>query len=361
MGWLDRFQIRRPWRRRATPPPAEARTWLHPSELPSFDSLGTSPTLPTGTRTVRLLGATMIMALLVGGAGLASTSQTPPANEPMSAHVTLTVAALPAAVRLAARRTVDLTITTSGHVASAAAMVLPHDLAVTTTPIARDALLTASVPGHANFPVTWIGRDNALGFTIVRLSVHVPALVFGPLPSSSSVIALSPVITGPASRPRFAWANTTLGDPTLRANGIVGYLAAQSVPHFDGIVDALAVNHNGRVVAVLSAGHLWYSAQFVARVAAIVATGHGCHADLGVVGASAQGGGVAVRTVVSRSAATHLLQAGDVVTSLNGHTIDSWDTLLTVLYLTPALTRARIAFIRHSVTHHAVVTLGCAP
>ena len=303
----------------------------------------------------------MIVALLVGGAGLASTSQTPPANEPMSAHVTLTVGALPATVRSAAERTVDLTITTSGHVDSVAAMVLPHDLAVTTTPIARGALLTASVPGHANFPVTWIGRDVALGFTIVHLSLHVPALNFAPLPASSSVVALSPVITGPSSRPRFAWADTTLGDPTLRANGIVGYLATKSMPNFNGIVDAIAVNQAGQVVAVLSTSHLWYSAQFVARVASIVATGHGCHADLGVVGTSAQGGGVAVRTVISRSAASHHLRVGDVVTSLNGHTIDSWDTLLTVLYLTPALTRAKISFIRHSVAHHAVVTLGCAP
>jgi len=302
----------------------------------------------------------MVVALLIGGAALASTRSSPPVNGAMPAHVATKLTSLPANVRVAAGQTVDLTITTPGHVASVAAMVLPHDLAVTTTPIPRKALLTASIPSHLNFPVTWVGRDKTMGFTILRLGIHVPPVNLAALPASTSVVAVSPVMTGSVSPPHFAWADTTLGDPTLKANGVVSYLATQSNGNLNGFVDAVAVNSAGQVVAVLSTNHQWYSAQFVARVAYTVATGNGCHASLGVGGSSYQGGGVLISSVAKKSAAAGVLRPGDVLIKMNGQATDSLDALRTELYLTPAWTQSTLTFVRQSTTHHAEVILTCA-
>lgn len=344
--------------RGSAPPPSEARTWVHPSELPSFDALATRHRVRS--RLARLIASFVLLALIAGAAGLASINRTPAPNQPMTANMATSVSALPAYARDAARRTVELTITTPGHVSHVAAMVLSHDLAVTTTPIAHNALLTGTLPGAVNFPVTWVARDRAMNFTIVKLSHNVASLHFAPMPASAPVLALSPFVEHSTDAPRFAWATTTLGDPLLRTNNLVSYLATNPNGNLNGFVDAVALNSDGRVVAVLSTGHLWYSALFVARVAEIEALGHGCHGGLGVASTSAQGGGATVTALWARGAAKGVLKVGDVVIRLNGHDIDTGQTLTTWLYLTPAYSKATLTFLRGTVTHHAVVTLACA-
>ncbi len=347
-------------RARAAPPPPDGRTWLHPSELPDFGRLPNHPTAPVGARGARLAGAILVVGVAVAAAALATSTDSTPTAQPMTANVTYSVADLPSTVQSVAGRTVDLTITTPGHVATVAAMALPNDLAVTTAAIPQAALLTGWIPGRPTFPVTWVGRDAVLGFSIVRLSRPVRALELAALPANASVIALSPVITGPTTRPRFTWSDTSLGDPTLKANGVVSYLATASDRNLNGVPGAVAVDHTGRVVAVLATDGQWYSAQFVARVATIVATGHGCHASLNVAGQSAQGGGALITNVPLTSQSRGHLQAGDVVTVVNDHDIDSWATLLTVLYLTPAGTEAHLTVLRGTRTDHEVVRLACA-
>ena len=333
---------------------------MHPSELPRFEDLQAPPER-VPSRLARLIASTMVIALLIGGAGLASTHSSTPPNQPMTAHIATSLAEVPAYAQPAARATVDLTITTPGHVEHVGAMVLRHNLAVTTTPIARNSLLTGSIPHHVNFPVTWVGRDNAMGFSIVKLSIPVPAASIAPLPASTSVMAISPLVTNSLDPPRFAWSTTTLGDPQLRGNNLISYLATKSVQNLNGFVDAIAVNAAGRVVAVLSSGHLWYSALFVERVATIEATQHGCHSSLFVAGSNAQGGGALVSVVTPHGPASGHLIPGDVLTSMNGHSIETWSSLVTMLYLTPASTPATITFVRHGTAHHTVVEVGCSP
>jgi PDZ domain len=332
---------------------------MHPSELPSFDSLAATRKR-LRSRVAGALATVTVAALVVGGAGLASTRGVNPTNADMLSHEAVAWSALPSVARSAAARTVDLTITEPGHVNTVAAMVLADSLAVTTTPIPHDALLTASTSTHEHVPVTWVGRDNTMGFSIVRLGVRVPALTFGPMPASAAVTAVAPIVTSAHAPLRFVSATTTLGDPRLTANGVVSYLATRPHWNLNGLTDAIAVDARGIVVAVLSANHLWYSAQFVARVAGIVATGHGCHSSLGVHGRSAQGGGVLVTSVSPRGSATGHLRPGDIVTRVAGHDTDSWDSLLTVLYLTPAGTMSDVTFLRGTATKHAEVILACA-
>jgi hypothetical protein len=101
----------------------------------------------------------MALALIVGSAGLYLTLSS---NPPATPHLAQSLSQLPSNSRTAAADTVDLSIATPRHVEVVAAMVLPHNLAVTTTQIPADAHITGSTPGDADFPVAWVGRDQVI-------------------------------------------------------------------------------------------------------------------------------------------------------------------------------------------------------
>jgi len=310
--------------------------------------------------TPRITAAVMALLLVIGGVVLLANRAPVPASGDLPAHLAADVQALPASSRSAAAHTVDLTITTPGHVINVPALVLPHDLAVTTTVIPANAIITGSTTTRVNFPVTLEGRDNVMGFSIVHLGTAVTALTLDAMPSSTSVVAVAPIVTSSTKAPEFDWSMTTLGDPLNNAQGVVRYLATKSDTSLSSYVDAIAIDASGHVVAVLSARHFWYPARFVAQVAEVVATGRGCHAYLGIAGTDEQGGGVLVTGIAHYSAAEHTeLTVGDVITAWNGVELNSWDQLVSTLYLTPAYTTAHMTFDHHTTVHHVNVTLGC--
>jgi len=350
------------WRRprRRARPPVESRPWVHPSELPSFETLATTTGVRVRSLSPRVIASLMAVFLIVGGVVLIVNrgAGTPNANLP--AHLATTLGALPASSRVAAAHTVELSITLPGHNIHVAALVLPHDLAVTTAAIPINALISGSTSSNGDFPVTLVGRDNVMGFSIVRLSAPVPALKLDPMPSSTSVIAVAPILSPNSLTPEYDWSMTTLGDPSNNAQGVVRYLATKSDTSLSSYIDAIAVDAKGYVVAVLSSRHQWYAARFVAQVAEVVASGRGCHADLGITGKDEQGGGVLVTHVVPYSAAAHAnVIVGDVITGWDGAQLNTWDQLVSTLYLTPAYTAARLTFDWKTTVHHANVTLGC--
>jgi hypothetical protein len=348
------------WRstRRARPS-ADSRHWVHPSELPNFDKLETTAAVRFHAKSPRTVAVGMAVVLVVGGIVLlANRGSTTPNDLP--AHLATTVKALPASSRAAAAATVDLTITWPGHVSDVAALVLPHNLAVTTTVIPANAIISGSTTTKVNFPVTLEGRDNVMGFSIVKLSVPIASLPLDAMPASTAVVAVAPIVKGSTKSPEFDWSMTTLGDPTNNAQGVVRYLATQSESSLSGYIDAIAVDSKGHVVAVLSSRHFWYPATFVAQVADVVATGRGCHADLGISGTNEQGGGVLITKIKAYSAAAHAdLKVGDVITNWNGTDLNTWDQLASTLYLTPAYTTAHVTYDHKTTVLHAVVTLGC--
>ena len=302
----------------------------------------------------------MAVLLVVGAVVLTVNRGSGTPNGDLPAHLATKLSLLPASSRAAAQNTVDLTITTPGHVVHVSALALPHDLAVTTRTIPVNALITGSTATRVNFPVTLKGRDNVMGFSIVHLSVTVVAMKLDAMPASTSVVAVAPIVRGSTKTPEYDWSMTTLGDPLINAQGVVRYLATKSDTSLSSYVDAIAIDSQGHVVAVLSSRHFWYPAVFVARVAEVVATGHGCHAELGVNGKDEQGGGVVVTKVVRYSAAAHAnVAVGDILTEWNGKDINNWDQLVSTLYLTPAYTSAHLTFDQKSKVVKANVTLGC--
>jgi hypothetical protein len=303
---------------------------------------------------------TMALLLIVGGVVLLVNRGTmTPAND-QPAHLASTLDKLPASTRVAAAHTVELTVTTPGHVVNVAALVLPNDLAVTTLAIPVDAEMTGTSATKSNFRVTLEGRDDVMGFSIVHLGISIAPLKLDAMPASASVVAVAPIVKGPANKPEYDWTMTTLGDPSNDSHGVVRYLTTKSNSSLNKFVDAIAVDPSGHVVAVLSSTHFWYPALFVAQVANVVATGHGCHAMLGVEGKSEQGGGILITKVLRYSPAAHAgLKVGEVLTSWNGTELDTWNQLVSTLYLTPAYTKANITYAKSTAVHKMTVTLGC--
>ncbi len=302
----------------------------------------------------------MVLFLIAGGTFLAVNRAPATPNPDSPAKLAKSLDELPASARAAAADTVVLTITHAGGTTKVAALVLPDDLAVTTTVIPINAVITGATATEANFAVTLEGRDSVMGFSIVHLGAKIKASILDPMPASASVVAIAPVIKNAYTAPEYDWTTTTLGDPTNDAQGVVHYLATSAKTKLSGYVDAIAVDARDRVVAVLSAQHFWYPAKFVAQVAEVVATGHGCHADLGIDGTTEQGGGVRITKILQYGTAAHAgLKVGEVITKWNGTELNTWNQLLSTLYLTPAYTHAAIAYAKGTTVHDVDVTLGC--
>jgi S1-C subfamily serine protease len=50
---------------------------------------------------------------------------------------------------------------------------------------------------------------------------------------------------------------------------------------------------------------------------------------------------------------------GEVITAWNGKDLNTWNQLVSTLYLTPAYTHADLTYDKSTTVHHVNVTLGC--
>jgi hypothetical protein len=302
-----------------------------------------------------------VVVLAVGAVTLALRSTSPPETSALT-HTAKSVNDLPQYAQDAARSTVELVITDNGHLSSAAAMVIsPGNLAVTTDPIPAGASISGSSQDSERFTVSLVSRDEALGFSVVQLGTTQPITPTSELPAASAVLAISPYFTPSARSPEIVWANTTLGDPVVeQADGVVSYLATASDRNLDGFVDTLAIEQTGDVVAVLAANNQWYSAQYVTKVAQVVARNGGCHGRLGVSVQNAQGGGVEINKVLAGPSVGHL-RTGDIITSINGVPMESEDSLLEYLYASPDKLKVSIDLLRGTHQMSTDVILACQP
>lgn len=345
------------WPRRHRQPHHTTRPWVHPSELPRFEDLEPRRASPR-SRLARLLAVVAAVLLVAGGTVLLVNRGTPPTTT--VTHDGVRLADLPLVARHVAADTVDLTVISHAGVTNAAALVLGGGLAVTTLPIPADATIKGTSAAHADFAVSLVGRDEVMGFSVVHLGVAVAPVALDPMPASAAVTVVAPIVADLLAKPRYDWAVTTLGDPRNDAQGVVRYLATPSGRALWSLAYAVAVDAHGRVVAVLSAGHEWYAAQFVARVADVLELGHGCHGDLGASGQSVQGGGVRLHAVAAHGPAAQAgLRDGDVLLTWDGSDTDDVAALRSMIYLTPAYTTVRVTYLRGSALKSTTVMPVC--
>lgn len=334
---------------------------MHPSELPNFDSIPTYDTTKVRRHRGPLVLTSAAVVLSLASVSLALRTTSAPATAALHSHIT-PISQLPLYAQRAARASVELVFTDFGHVSATAAMVIaPGNLAVTTEPIPASASITGSSQNHSRFAVSFVSHDKALGFTLVHLAVTLPIAQTDILPVAATVLAIAPYFTERTAVPKIAWTATTLGDPIIESrNGIVSYRATPSAPDLYGWADALAVNDAGSVVALLSANNQWFSAQYIATVAQVIAENGGCHGALFIDGSTYQGGGVLV-VQVKHGPAWGRLQVGDQLKSIGGVRLDSMDTLLNYLYAEPPRAIVVVTLIRRGHFSATAVTLACQP
>lgn len=337
-------------------PPHDQRAWVHPSEFGSFATMPTTPLLRIKGRNVSVL---MLLFLAAGVLSLAN-AYSSSALEALPPKVVNSIAGLPSSARQAALHTVELRYATPGHEYTTTALVVSGDLAVTTTPIPSYALITAATPSNNSIGASFVGRDDDTSFSIVQLHHWVAPTMLAPLPINTDVTAFSPLSRTSVSAPRFTYALTALGSPFTDRQGVVTYFATRSESDVNSFRSGFAVNANGAVVAMLSTNHLWYPATFVEKIANLLADGRGCHARLGVLGTTQQGGGVRISALLPDSPSAQLLHAGDVITNFNGAQVPNWNALVSDLYLTPAFSEARVTFVGPNGTQTGDVPLLCA-
>jgi len=129
------------------------REWVHPSELPSFEKLRTHQIWPIKSRAARAVAALMAVALVVGSVALYLTQSSNPPRHRTSPRPSAN------SIELSEGRgrhggPLDLD---AGPRRRRGRDGASHNLAVTTTQIPADALITGSTPGDVNFPVHWVG------------------------------------------------------------------------------------------------------------------------------------------------------------------------------------------------------------
>ena len=363
LSLVDNDVPRRQWRRRkSTVPPRENRTFVHPSELPSFSQLTSSPPEPISRHFSSYLWGAAALALLAGSIVLASTERAATITTAMPSHVVTSLEDVPQVGREAARSIIEITAESNGHLIGGGAIVVGDgSLAITTLKIAPSATISVVSAQREHISATWRGADPNLGLTYLTLSSPQGVTKLGDLAATQPVLALTPYFSPSSGTPKIAFAETVLSDPQrTSANGIASYLSATSPAELHGLTGSVAVDGSGHVVALYGRTGRWLSASYVADVAMTWLAHPGCHGRLGITGVTADGGGVFV-AAVSDGPSLNKLRRGDVVTGINAEPIDSMDRLLSVLYTIPGRSPVVVHFTRHGTDNYTVVRLGCQP
>jgi len=358
---VDNDVPRRRWRRRTSKvPPREGRTFIHPSELPSFSELTSSPPEPISRHFTSYLWGAAALALIAGSIVLASTQRAATITTAMPSHVVTSLEDVPQVGREAARSIVEITAESNGHLLGGGAIVVGDGrLAITTLAIAPSATITVVSAQQRHTTATWRGADVNLGLTYLALSTPHRVTKLGGLAATQPVLALTPYFSPASATPKIAFAQTVLSDPQrTSANGIASYLSATTPSELHGLTGSVAVDGSGHVVALYGRTGRWLSANYVAEVAMSWMARPGCHGRLGITGVTAAGGGVFV-AAVHEGPSLEKLQRGDLITGINSQTIDSMDTLLSLLYTVPGHSPVVVHFTRHGLAGYTVVRLGC--
>lgn len=343
-------------------PPRDGRTFVHPSELPSFSQLISSPPEAIPRHFSTFLWGAAACALLVGSILLASTERVATITTAMPSHVVTSLQDVPQIGREAARGIIEITAESEGHLVGGGAIVVGNgSLAITTLKLVPSAAISVVSAQREHTSATVRGADPNLGLTYLALSTPQRITRIGSLAATQPVLALTPYFSPASATPRIAFAETVLSDPQhTSANGVVSYLSATSPAALHGLTGSVAVDGSGHVVALYGRTGRWLSASYVADVAMAWLARPGCHGRLGIEGVTADGGGVLV-TAVRNGPSLNRIRRGDVVTGINSEGIDSMDRLLSMLYTVPGHSPVVVHFTRHGDDRYTVVRLGCQP
>lgn len=350
------------------------RAWLHPSELPGpFDEVHLPPPRPVLARRFQLAVATTASALLATGGILLAVSATPPAGATTGPKIAPTIAALPASDRSAAGAMLPLVIYEQEHLGTATAMVLPPgDLAVTTTSLPAGASIEGWSPRHHWMSLDVVGRDPALGVTVLRLPVSLPITPTAPLgpavstggaPMTLTALAAIPGATTPIEfeyGPAYfsgAQSAVAVGDSELditSGKSLAGVISGAIVLNGHGLAVAASVPTVGSSAFV--------PATFLQLLAQRLVLGdEHQHGWLQLRGADTASGLALVDTVEAHGASWGKVRPGDVIEAVNSQPVHSMAAVDTILYTVSPKTPVTLTILRAGVQRSVSVRLAASP
>ncbi len=369
------IEMRMARRRHATALPV-TRTWIHPSELPGpFDHAHLPPPRPELKRRFQVAVASTASVLLATGGVLLAASATPPAGAASGPKIAPSIATLPAADRSAAATLLPLFIVNQWgeHTQAATAMVLPPgDLAVTTTPVPPGAMVRGRSPGHSWMLLQVLGRDGALGVTVLRMPFSLPITVtaaLGPAvntggaPTSLTALATIQGATNPVEfeyGPAFLTASET---PIAVGSTVLAFTPGRSLA--GDISGALVLDGNGRAVAAevpMMGDSSFVSATFLQTLAQRLVLGDArAHGWLQVRGASTATGLALVASVARHGASWGKVRVGDEILAVNSVAVHSMADVDTLLYTCSPGTPVTLTIVRDGSVRNVSVRLAGSP
>lgn len=353
---------------------AAERAWMHPSELPGpFDRAELPPPRPMLTRRFQIAVASTASALLATGGILLAVSATPPAGATVGPKIAPTIAKLPVGDRSAARAMLPIVIYEQEHLGTATAMVLPPgDLAVTTTSVPTGASVDGWSAGNHWMSLQVVGRDAALGVTVLRLPVSLPitptaslgpALTTGGAPTSLTALAAVP---GATTAVEFEYGSAFLDAAETSVRVGLTELAVNEGRSLAGVISgAVVLNAQGRAVAaeVPSLGEsAFVPASFLEQLAQRLVLGDASgHGWLQLRGASTATGVALVASVVPHGASWRTIRPGDEILAVNSVAVHSMADVDSLLYTCSPGTPVTLTLVRSGRELTVGVRLAAAP
>jgi len=330
------------------PPPA--RSWVHPSELPSF--LGTSTTThaaPTPNRWVQAAVGVAALTLLSAGVFVWSTSSAK-SPETLSA---LSVPGAPTQIQPVASSMVPLQITTgSVHTIGSGLVIEDGTIIATTAPLTAQSSVTAMDAHHVRSPATIVRSDAATGLTLLSLPRHLPTATTSAAVTTSSLASSLAAISVAVIERRGAavieWSRATIrssDNPLVVDHVTLGTLTAPNP--LDATAGSCLVASDGTMMGIAAprlGPHAYLPASLVVALSRqLLEAPTLMHGILRIQGKTSPRGGVEVVTVDQLGPSAGALQPGDVITEVNTTSIRSTSDLVDTLYSIPAATQVTLA------------------
>jgi hypothetical protein len=254
---------------RSLVPPMSERSWLHPSELPSFNQLSVNTTAMPSRRSVPYVMTTGVFLLALLGALLLVDAPHSAAYVARPPHFVDRLSELPLKAQDAVEHTITVTVSIPGHSYIVLATPISPHVAVTPSVLEADAMLTGSMSDESNFAITQIDQRKNSPFSYLHTSVALAAPQVAALPATGHISAVSETSSAHAVVTGYAWVNTLLLHTQLSSTCTEEPASAGASSDMNLFANGVAYSARGDVVALLSPNHIWYSALDMATCAGL--------------------------------------------------------------------------------------------
>ena len=347
---------------------ANARSWIHPSELPNFQATGQVPAaIPkkTSHRSRSFVAAAAAVVLVTGGIVLTTRTATQ-SND--TTHWASTVADAPAYLQPTAASMVSVRISGPGVTSKAVSGLIVNagTMVAITVLLPAGSVVTIITSDHQAVTAVAVREDPRTGLTLLAPRSALPAPVAEPAAMGTSSGATVLSVTDASGKSKFTWSAAKVSSsdmPVVVKNVALGTLRVKGTSATPG---SSLVAKDGSLVGIATpslGANAYLPASTISglasSMAATPAATHGCLKVQAMTSQNDQGAEVTV--VDPTGPAQGLLQVGDLITDVGGTRVRTVSDLVDALYALPASSNVTLVVQRDGMSHRVAVTLTNAP